>query len=80
MNGDAVNRVSRRGQKIATRVERLVNDAAGERVAFSLFVWTEGRCTYLSNSPDRAEIKTVLKAIIDGWDDGMPDIPAHEIQ
>ncbi len=79
MSGAAI-KVSRRLQDLAKELSQHLNGVAGEPVSFSLFVWTEGRCNYVSNSTDRAEIKKALKSVIDGWDQGMPDIPAHEVR
>lgn len=72
--------VSRQLQEIARKIDDMVAEAAGERVAFSLFVWTQGRCSYISSGTDRREIIAVLEAMIAGWKGGMPDIPAHEVQ
>lgn len=72
--------VSKDLQKIAKRLDKDITKSAGERVGFSLFVWTDGRCNYVSNSTNRAEIKRALLSVVDGWDAGMPDIPNHEIQ
>ncbi|MBL4907663.1 MAG: hypothetical protein JKX94_09450 [Sneathiella sp.] len=36
-----------------------------------MFVWTEGRANYISNSRDRAFIKAALLSVIDGWDGMM---------
>ena len=52
--------------------------AAGERVAFTLMVFTEGRASYISTAPREfsvAEIKNLLTL----WGHDMPDVPAHEI-
>ena len=76
----AMKKISMQGQDIARMVEGQLEAVAGERVGFSLFVWTKGRCTYVSNCPDRAEIITVLEQMIESWKKGMPDIPAHEVQ
>lgn len=75
-----INKVSRGLKNEAARLDRRLKKLAGNRVSFSLFVWTDGRAQYISNSSDRAEIKQVIQNIIDGWDTGMPDIPAHKLQ
>lgn len=69
--------VSRELPSIARTLDREIELVAGEPVAFSLFVWTKGRCSYVSSSPDRREIITVLEAMIARWKAGAPDIPAH---
>lgn len=71
--------VSRGLQEVARDLDQQLERLAGARVSFSLFVYTEGRTQYISSSGDRAEIKRAITAILDGWEAGMPDIPAHEI-
>jgi hypothetical protein len=51
---------------------------AGRRVDFSLIVWTEGRFQYISTA-DRSDVKGALLKLLEGWDAGMPDLPAHEV-
>ncbi len=75
----AAIRVSKGLKEIARELGDHIEEIAGEPVSFSLFVWTEDRCNYISNSKNRTEIKTALKSVINGWDNGMPDIPAHEV-
>lgn len=75
----AAVKVSRKLQDVAHNLDADLQEIAGERQTFSLFVWTEGRANYISNSKNRAEIKRVLLSIIEGWDDGAPDVPAHEV-
>ena len=76
---DAVSKVSKELQAIAAELEKRIDGVAGEHVSFSLFVWTEGRCNYISSAA-RPEVITVLEAMIAKWKAGMPDIPAHQIQ
>lgn len=76
---EAMIKVSKEAQNIATALEAQIDEIAGKSVGFSLFIWTEGRCTYISNS-DRKEIIGVLEGMIEGWKKGMPDIPAHKTQ
>jgi len=75
---DAMRKVSLAAQDIAKDLGKATEEVAEERVAFSLFIWTEGRCTYIS-SAEREEIIPVLEGMIAGWKKGMPDIPAHEV-
>lgn len=70
--------ISKEFQSIAAELEKRFEEVAGERVSFSLFCWHETRANYVSNC-DRAEIIVALKEIIKGWEEGMPDIPGHEI-
>lgn len=75
----ASRKVSLALQEIAHELDGRLEAAAGERVAFSLFVWTDGRANYVASSSDRAEIKRALLSVIDGWDAGMPDVATHDI-
>lgn len=72
-------KVSKNLQSIGRGLDKKLTRAAGERVSFSLFIWTEGRANYISNTSDRKEIAQVLEQMIAQWRAGMPDIPAHEI-
>lgn len=75
-----MNAVSKDLQGLASQIDERLESVAGEKIGFSLFVWTKGRAQYISNTTDRKEIKTAILAIIDGWDKGMPNIPAHEVK
>lgn len=75
----AMRKVSKAAQDICARLDAELEEIAGEKVAFSLFIWTGGRCTYVSTAPDRREIINVLEQMIAKWKAGMPDIPAHDV-
>ena len=70
--------VSRHLQTIAHELDKRLTELVGHRVAFSLFVWTDGRSNYISTA-DRSEVAPVLVEHLKGWAEGMPDVPAHEI-
>ena len=70
--------LSRSLQDIARDLDKAIEKAAGERVAFTLIVFTEGRASYISTAPREfsvAEIKNLLTL----WGHDMPDVPAHEV-
>lgn len=75
-----IRNVSLALQTIAQEIDVRLADIAGRRVGFSLVVYTDGRLQYVSNSTDRAEIAAVLRKLLAGWEKGMPNVPAHEIQ
>lgn len=79
-NSAAAVRVSEALQGVAHGLDERLTEIAGERVTFSLFVWTEGRANYISNAADRDQVAGVLRKMLEGWDAGMPDIPAHEVR
>lgn len=70
--------LSRSLKDIARDLDKAIEKAAGERVAFTLMVFTEGRASYISTAPREfsvAEIKNLLTL----WGHDMPDVPAHEV-
>lgn len=71
--------VSKNLQRIASGIDRALEIAAGEKVRFSLFVWSDGRPQYVANA-ERADVVLALKAILAKWEEGMPDVPTHEVQ
>ena len=78
----AEKNVSEAMQEIMTGLNKLINEIAGQEMGISLFVFNAevgGRINYVSNC-DREKVITVLKSMIKGWEEGMPDIPAHEVQ
>jgi hypothetical protein len=72
--------ISEELQTVAAVIDDALANITGKRVGFSLFIWTEDRAQYVSNSTQRQEIQTAVRAVLDGWDQGMPDIPAHEVK
>jgi hypothetical protein len=72
--------ISEKLQDLSRHIDKYLEEVAGERVTFSLIVFTNPRFQYISNTKDRAEIAGALQALIDGWKKGMPDIPAHEVR
>ena len=77
---EASVKVSEELQELAKKLDRKLEEIAGQRVGFSLFVWTDGMANYVSNSTDRREIRAALGTVMAHWANGMPDIPAHERQ
>jgi len=78
----ADRKVSQNMQKLAKYVSRKIDKVAGKHMAFSLLVFNidaNSRMNYCSNC-SREDVHKALKSLLDSWDEGMPDIPAHEIQ
>ncbi|HEC12292.1 MAG TPA: hypothetical protein ENI80_03440 [Acidiferrobacteraceae bacterium] len=72
--------VSEQLRSIADQLEKQLEDVAGQRIGFSLMVFTAepgARMNYVSNC-DRADIVKVLKSLLHSWEQGMPDIEAHK--
>lgn len=70
-------RVSEELQRIAQRLDKDIEAAAGERIAFTLLVFTEGRASYVSTAPREDSVREI-KNLLDVWERGMPDVPAHD--
>jgi hypothetical protein len=55
--------------------------SAGERVSFSLVVWSDKpgqRSQYVSNC-ERVSVVKAMELLLLRWKQGMPDVPAHEV-
>ncbi len=78
MNAGAI-RLSKRLQAIARALDEAIKDAAGERVAFTLLVYTPGRASYISTA-NRDESVREIKHLLSLWEQGMPDVPAHDFK
>lgn len=77
MNGASI-KVSQALQDIAHGLDDALECVAGERVAFTLLVFTEGRASYITTA-NREESVQQIKHLLDLWEKGMPDIPAHTV-
>lgn len=66
-------------QDIARGLDHVIAGVAGERVAWSLIVYTEGRASYVSTAP-RDDAVREIKRLVECWEQGMPDVPAHDYQ
>ncbi|GAB5451855.1 MAG: hypothetical protein Hals2KO_21830 [Halioglobus sp.] len=74
--------VSESMQALADALHGLLEEIAGKPMGFSLIVFNAepgSRLNYVSNC-DRQEVMNAMKSLLAGWEGGMPDIPAHEIQ
>ena len=71
--------LSRELQGIAKNLSAAIDGAAGTHLAFTLIVYTEGRASYISNVADRQDSIREMRRLLDIWEHGMPDIPAHNV-
>lgn len=71
--------VSQSLQVIAQLVDKVLEDVAGERVAFTLMVYTPGRASYIGTAPREVAIAE-MRTLANHLEAGMPDVPAHEVQ
>ena len=65
-------------QDVARRLQADLDGIAGEPVAFTLIVFTAPRASYISNAR-REEAVREIKYLLSLWEQGMPDVPAHEV-
>lgn len=75
---DSTIKVSVAMPAIAEALENIIESIAGERVGFTLLVFTEERASYISNVP-RADSVREIKGLLADWEAGAPDIPAHKV-
>lgn len=65
-------------QQIAKKLDALIAASAGKRVAFTLMVFTDNRASYISTASREDSIRGI-KNLLELWDAGMPDVPAHNL-
>lgn len=65
-------------QDVARRLQADLDGIAGEPVAFTLIVFTAPRASYISNAR-REESVREIKYLLSLWEQGMPDVPAHQV-
>lgn len=74
--------VSKQLQDIFTRLEKEVEELAGQKMMISLCVFNSvpgSRINYISNG-QREDVAVAWMSMVKGWGEGMPDIPAHKIE
>lgn len=76
MNAQQVTKVSVSLQELATMIDDFLAARAGERVAFTLVVNTNGVAQYVSNI-GRVEGTEMIESLLARWKAGRADIPAH---
>lgn len=75
-------RISQQLRQIADELDKRLEETAGEHKLFSLVVFQSepgSRMNYISNAR-REDVIHAMQSLLQGWNAGMPDIPAHEIQ
>ncbi len=73
--------VSKNLQHLARLISGQLKNMTGERLGFSLVVFNNEpgeRVNYVSNC-DRADVAAALRELLEHWEKGMPDIPAHQV-
>ena len=72
------DKISKKIKKIAKRIDVLIKNACGERVGFTLIIYTPDNASYVS-SVTREDNMKQLKHLLKSWEEGKPDVKAHEI-
>ena len=72
-------RVSKKLNNIAKRIDTLIKNACGERVGFTLIVYTPERASYISSVSREDNVKQ-LEYLLKTWKEGEPDTKAHEVK
>ncbi len=75
---NATLKLSHELQAIAKRLDTDIERVAGERIGFTLLVFTEGRASYISTVARHESVREIQN-LLDVWGAGMPDVPAHEV-
>lgn len=72
--------VSKQLQDIFSRLEKEIAELAGQKMMISLCVFNSepgSRINYISNG-SRKDVAEAWMSMVNGWGEGMPDIPAHK--
>ena len=72
----ASSRLSVRLQDIAQSLAEVLDDVAGEPIAFVLVLQADKAAQYVSNA-SRKDGRELLQSLMDRWDARRADIPAH---
>lgn len=65
-------------QTIAENLDQDIQKNVGERLGFTLIIYTEGRASYIGNV-DRKSAIIEINRLLEFWKDDGPDIKAHEV-
>ncbi len=63
-------------QGVAQSLNKLLTEAAGEEIAWVMVCQADGVAQYVSNT-DRKDGRELLESLLDRWNAGRADIPAH---
>ncbi len=81
MSTEADLKISVSLHSLADALSKVLDDIAGEHVLFNLIVFSNtdngGRHSYIANA-ERADVIGEFKRLIEFWEAGLPDIPAHD--
>lgn len=72
--------ISQALRHIAGVLDEALEKIAGHRVSFALIVAPDDWVSYVSNIENREDVAAAMRKLLANWEEGMPDIPAHERQ
>jgi hypothetical protein len=75
-------KISKMLRPLAKDIDECLKNAAGENIGFSLIIYPlkdGGRIQYIGNC-QRDSSAAAIQALLNGWAQGMPNIPAHKVQ
>jgi hypothetical protein len=70
--------VSRDLQAIAKGIDDRLKLISGKRCGFILLVWAGKEVNYVGSDNDRARVIKAMRELIEKWERGDPDPPAHQ--
>lgn len=68
--------LSRELRTIEENLDAEIMRVVGRRVPFSLLVFTDPRASYVSSARREDSVREI-KHLLDLWEHGAPDVPAH---
>jgi hypothetical protein len=71
-------KISKQLQAIAAELDARLEGVAGERVAFTLVVFTDGRANYVSTASREDSVHN-LRQLLGQWETDAPDTPVHHL-
>jgi len=77
MTNNATINLSKELNNIAKKLDSMIENASGERVGFTLIVYTPERASYIGSVERKYAIEQ-MEHLIELWKSEMPDIPAHD--
>lgn len=69
-------------QELADAIDNSLQEITGDKMGFSLIVFNSeagSRMNYVSNC-NREDVTNAMKSLLYGWENGLPDVPAHEVK
>lgn len=72
--------VSSQLQDVMKMLDRRLEEIGGEKLGFFLLVYAGGEVNYASTDGDRKRAASAMREIIEKWESGVSQVPAHQRQ